>query len=79
MRSERDLTTQMGVFGIVIPAGIEGTALKCSISSDWVFMTKLFKNEALVSNLRANDKARNIGGIDGSQSGMSTEKIFDIP
>ena len=33
----------------------------------------MFKNEALVSNIRANWKARNVGGIDGSQSGTSAE------
>ena len=38
----------------------------------------VFKNEALVSNIRAGRKA-SIGGIDGSQSGMSTFKVCDIP
>ena len=32
-----------------------------------------------MSNIRPNGKARTIGGIDGSQSGMSTEQICDIP
>ena len=35
----------------------------------------VFKNEALVSNTRTNRKAHNVGGIDGSQSCMSTEQI----
>ena len=39
----------------------------------------VFKNEAMVSNNRANWKPRNIGGIDGIQSGMSAEQIWDIP
>ena len=31
-----------------------------------------------MSNIRANGRPRNIGGIDGNQSGMSTEQICDI-
>ena len=38
----------------------------------------VFKNEVLVSNIHPNDRARNIGGIDDSQSGMSTEQICGI-
>ena len=37
------------------------------------------KNETLVSNIHPNGKTRNISGIDGSLSGMSTELICDIP
>ena len=36
----------------------------------------VFKNEALLSNFRPNGKAWTIGGIDGNQSGMSTEQIL---
>ena len=39
----------------------------------------VFKNKALVSYIRPNGKASNIGGIDGSQSGMSAEQICVIP
>ena len=39
----------------------------------------VFKNEALVSYIRPNGKASNKDGIDGRQSGMSTEQIGDIP
>ena len=74
--------------------GMECSMQRFNYPSDWVFMTKLsggnhrfkvlldnqaYKNEALVSNIRPNGKARSIGGIDGSQSGMSTEQICDIP
>ena len=38
----------------------------------------MFKNEGLVFNIGANRKA-SIGGIDGSQTGMTTVQICYIP
>ena len=95
MRSELDLMTQWGEIGVTcmecsmhrLSISSEMVFITKLSAGNHSFMVLLdnqatvheFKSEALVSKICPNGETRNIGGIDGSHSGISNGQICDVP